>query len=115
MKNHTAQEALEAAVLFKIYQYSQTSFEDIPIKKIEKSFKIKVGNGRISLVIDELYHDDYIEKIYPNDDCEFSICNMTQEGYAKIKEDLSDTKTAIYRYCHGGEAWLQKQLSPIAE
>ena len=104
MANYIRQDAINNAVLFKLFEIAQVSGQMISYENLSKEFKYHVGAKRISLSYEHLSDENKIT--YYNESGNASINRI---GYKFVEEQLIQSDSFLTIYSEHGDDWLINQ------
>jgi hypothetical protein len=104
------QEALDNAVIFRLFVFSQSSGERLAAREICNLFSINVSERRIELALSNLDSQGYISR---RSDAKRS-CVINSDGYRFVEEQILEESSIISRYAKLGDQWLSEQTLPVA-
>jgi hypothetical protein len=98
------QDAVNQAVLFKLFQLAQASDEMFPPGELMKQFKINIGAKRVKLAFEHL-NDEQKISYYP----QTSRASINREGYKYVEDELIQEGSWLALYAENGDEWLASQ------
>lgn len=102
------QDAIDNAVLFKLFLYAQTSDKRLDKEQIAKLFSFTISTKRVDLALDNLAESGKISRWINS-----GSCSIERDGYKFVEENLRDSSGFLTNYARNGDEWLQDQSLPI--
>lgn len=103
------QDAMDNAVLFKLFVHAQSSDKRLKKDEISKLFQIPISAKRVDLALDNLSRREFISKFAID-----SSCSIDNSGYRHVEEQLAQPNSFIRRYAEAGDEWLGTQTLGLA-
>jgi len=99
-----SQDALNDAVLFKLFIHAQKTDKRLNKEEIAKIFKIEVSPKRTELALENLVSRQFVSTYLSNGNSA-----ITGEGYRAVEEQLKKSNSFISMYADNGDEWLSNQ------
>ena len=110
MASFIAQEALNNAVLFKLFELAQHADEYHTKDEVAGLFGCPVGTKRVQLAFEHWFDSDYA--LYFS---QSGRATISRKGYEHVEKLLKDETSFFRAYLQNGDEWLAEQTIAIGE
>ncbi len=100
MAKFIAQEALNNAVLFKLFELAQSGNGGASADNLSKTFDIPIGSRRVTLAFDFLAEKEWAVRS-PN-----GWFSISSRGYSHVEKSILEETSPISFYAMDGDIWL---------
>jgi hypothetical protein len=103
MREYITQNALNNAVLFKLFEHAQIGDSSISPIELAKKFSIAIGPVRVGLAFSDLSQKDFVN-------IEINMRSIIlAKGYNHVEVSLCEEGSFFSNYAEFGDEWLAKQ------